>query len=371
MKILFLIDSMTSGGKERRLTELMKKLSTCQGIEFNLAVMSRDIHYQEVFDLNITIHYVLRKRKKDFSVFRILYRLCKESKPDIVHCWDGMTAVYIAPVCKILNIKLVNGMVVDTPVHFKILNKSWLRAQLTFPFSDLIIGNSKAGLKAYNAPGSRSVCIHNGMHLSRFDDLKEPDRMLKEIFGDESGCDFVVGMVAAFEDRKDYETLIKAAAILLSSYENMRFIFVGDGVNFNKIKDNIPISLRDSLFFLGRRSDVESIVNIFDIGVLLTNSRVHGEGISNAILEYMALSKPVIATVGGGTNEVVSDHINGYLIDAQDINQLVEKIGILKNNNQLRIELGQNGKKLIQEKFNINVMAQNYVDQYNILVNKS
>jgi len=369
MKILFLIDSMISGGKERRLTELMKNLADIRGIEFELCVMSTDIHYQEVFDLNIPIHYVLRNSRKDFSVFSKLYKICKENKIDIVHCWDGMTAVYIVPVCILLKIKLVNGMVVDTPVNTTILNKLWIRAKLTFPFSDLIIGNSQAGLKAYRSPAKKSVCIHNGLHLSRFDNLKKPENMYKELLGDDSSGNFIVGMVAAFEDRKDYETFVKAAVMLLESDENIRFVLVGDGKNLERIRDNIPFLLKDKILFPGRRSDVESIINIFDIGVLLTNSKVHGEGISNSILEYMALGKPVIATRGGGTNELVFDDINGFLIDAESADQLTEKVKLLKSDIKLRNELGQNGKKLVQEEFEISVMTKKYLTHYNILLN--
>ena len=64
-----------------------------------------------------------------------------------------MTLVYSIPACRLLKIKLINGMVVDTPVKPNLLNKRWLRAQLTFPFSNIIIGNSKAGLAAYQCPG--------------------------------------------------------------------------------------------------------------------------------------------------------------------------------------------------------------------------
>jgi glycosyltransferase involved in cell wall biosynthesis len=371
MKVLFIIDCLASGGKERRLTELMKMLRTKSTTLFELVVMSSDIHYKEVLELNIKIHYVLRKSKKDISVFGKLYAICRNYKPDIVHCWDDMTAVYIAPICKILKIKMVNGMVVDTPVNFSVRNKSWLRAKLTFPLSDLIIGNSHAGLKAYNAPVHKSICIYNGMHLSRFDNLKNQDIVLNEIFGGKSQHDFIVGMVAAFEDRKDYETLIKAAIVLVSIYDDIKFVFVGDGKNLKSIKSCIPTKVEGKFLFLGKRSEIELIVNSFDLGVLLTNTKVHGEGISNSILEYMAMSKPVIATKGGGTNELVVNNVNGYLIDAENVEQLIEKIQILKNNPLMRIEFGKNGRKLIGDKFEINVMTQKYLDQYNLLLNKN
>src|SRR5690242_12071990 len=99
MKILFFIDCFVAGGKERRLTELMEALKRLPGVEFELAVMDREIHYKEVLDLGINVHYLIRKTKKDLSVFKKLYKLCKSLKPDILHCWDSMTAVYSVPVC--------------------------------------------------------------------------------------------------------------------------------------------------------------------------------------------------------------------------------------------------------------------------------
>jgi glycosyltransferase involved in cell wall biosynthesis len=369
MKILFFIDSLSSGGKERRLTELMKALSQNKDIEFELAVMSHDIHYEEVFNLNIPIHFIIRRTKKDISVVQKLFKLCKAVNPDIIHCWDSMTAIYSVPVCKLLNIKLVNGMVVDTPVNQTIFNKHWLRARITFPFSKVIVGNSNAGLKAYKAPKKKSLCIYNGMDLTRFEQLKEPSLLREEVFGDRSSKIFVVGMVAGFDKRKDYLTMIKVAVNLTSSKDNVRFVLVGSGVDLNEIKSKVPDSLLDKIIFLGKRSDVESIVNVFDIGILLTNAKVHGEGISNSIIEYMALGKPVIATKGGGTNEIITDFYNGFLIDAGDEIMLLERIEFLMSNRNLIKEYGDKSKHMALERFDLKQMARQYANLYNQLMN--
>lgn len=371
MKLLFFINSLTSGGKERRLSQLLKSLRLHSEIEFKLAIMSNDIHYKEVLNLNLDIHYLIRKSKKDISVYYNFYKLCKKFKPDIVHCWDDMTAIYSVPACKLLNIKLINGMVIDSPVHRNYFNKYWRRGQLTFPFSDVIVGNSRAGLKAYNAPDKKSVCIYNGMYLSRFENLSDPGKMCSEIFGNHSGELFIIGMVAAFEERKDYATLIKTAISLLSERNNIRFILVGDGSEFNKIKESVPVSLTNKIIFLGKRSDVESIINIFDIGVLLTNAKVHGEGISNSIIEYMALGKPVIATSGGGTNEVVMDNFNGFLIDPGNKAQLTEAITKLMDNPDLILKYGMNGKEMAKTKFDIGIMTEHYTSLYKRLLKKT
>ncbi|MDE3185554.1 MAG: glycosyltransferase [Bacteroidota bacterium] len=371
MKILFFIDSLNSGGKERRLTELMKQLNLDHDTNFILVIMNKEIHYKQVLDLNIKIHYLVRKTKKDLSVFKKFYEICKAYRPDIIHCWDGMTAFYSIPSCKLLGIKLVNGLVVDTPVRKNIFNKNWLRAKLTFPFSDIIIGNSNAGLKAYKAPAKKSSTVYNGMDFSRFITIKEKPAILTEIFDDSSNDFFIVGMVAAFEERKDYKTLIKAAIFLTTQHENIRFVLVGDGNDLEKIKTSVPPLLKNKILFLGRRTDVESIINIFDIGVLLTNTKVHGEGISNSLIEYMALGKPAIATKGGGTNEVVIDNENGYLIDPGKESQLIEKIENLIEQKKLLERFGAKGYQMAREKFDLAIMTSNYIKIYQNLIKQT
>lgn len=369
MKILFFINGILLGGKERRLVGLMEGMKCRNEIEFELAVMHPEINYQEILEMRIKIHYLIRKRKNDVFIFPRLYKICKDSKIDIIHCWDSMTAVYAIPVCKLLKIKLVNGMVVDTPVRQNLLNKNWLRAQLTFPFSNIIVGNSRAGLHAYGAPFKKSICIYNGMDFTRFKNLENPDHLKNEIFGGNSESLFIVGMVAAFEIRKDYGTVIKAAIDLTSRIEKIRFILVGGGEFLEQMKEVVPKNLKQKIIFLGKRSNVENIINIFDVGILITNSKIHGEGISNSIIEYMALRKPVIATRGGGTDEVVFHNKNGYLINPADPHELVEKIQDLMNDND-RERLGKAGNELVTLKFDLKEMTSHYFNVYeNIMRN--
>ena len=81
MRILFFIDCLSAGGKERRFTELMKMLKLRQDIEFEIVVMHNDIHYKEIYDLGINIHYIIRKSKKDITAFYRFYKLCKNYRP--------------------------------------------------------------------------------------------------------------------------------------------------------------------------------------------------------------------------------------------------------------------------------------------------
>ena len=79
MKILFYIESLNSGGKERRLVELIKGLSKYPDIEMEL-VLTRDyIHYKEISDTGIKIHFNIRKGlKKDPRLFFKFYKIAKK-----------------------------------------------------------------------------------------------------------------------------------------------------------------------------------------------------------------------------------------------------------------------------------------------------
>jgi glycosyltransferase involved in cell wall biosynthesis len=365
VKIVFFIESLRSGGKERRLIELMKGLKTKPGISFELVVMDDNIHYKQVFDLGINIHYLVRSVKKDFSVFTKFYKICKQFKPDIVHCWDSMTSMYSIPACKLLNIKLVNGAIVDSPPPSKrsIANKHWLRAKISFPFSSLIIGNSQTGLSAYNAPEKKSVCIHNGFNFDRIKTTEEKKVTREDL---QIKTPFVAGMVASFSQYKDYKTYFSAAQMLLAKRNDITFLAVGSDTDTNDAQKMIVEKYAANFKLLGKRSDVESLIGLMDICVLATFT----EGISNAIMEYMALGKPVIASSGGGTPEIVNDNITGYLINTSAPEQLCEKMELLLNNEKLRVEMGAAGKERVQNYFSIENMVSKYISNYNSLVAK-
>jgi glycosyltransferase involved in cell wall biosynthesis len=357
MRILFFIDSFPAGGKERRLLELMKGLQQQPDIEFELVIMTNDVHYKEVYDLNIKIHFVIRKTKKDFSVFSKFCRLCRNFKPDIVHCWDSMTAVYLVPVTKWLGIKFVNGMVVDSPSKQNIRNKTWLRAKLTFPFSNLIIGNSRAGLAAYGAPAKKGICIYNGFNFKRTENLSEAERIRKDL---NIHTKYIIGMVASFSVFKDYKTYYTAARLLLNKRKDITFVAIGDNTDSSDSLAQAGRAYADHFRLLGRRSGIESYISIMDICVLAT----YTEGISNSILEYMAMGKPVVATDGGGTKEIVLEEETGFLVNPENPGELADKIEILLNNEALRAEMGNKGKERVKKQFSIEQMINSYIYHY-------
>ncbi len=364
MKILFFIDSLAAGGKERRLTELLKSLSLQQEFQFEVVIMSKEIYYKEVLSLNTPIHYLIRKTKKDLSVFKEFYKICKDYKPDIVHCWNDMSAVIAVPSCILLNIKLINGMVSDAPLHLNILGKEWLYSKLTFRFSNIIIGNSEAGLNAYKAPKNKSFVINNGFNFKRIEKIVSSDKIRNEL---KINTKFIIGMVASFSKYKDYKTYFNAAQILLSKRNDVTFIAIGSNTDSVASMNLIDKKYKEGIKLLGKKSNIESYINSMDVCVLATFT----EGISNSIMEYMALGKPVIATSGGGTNEIVENGKTGFLVNKFDQERMAEKIDLLLNDPALRSKMGENGQERIHKLFSIDLMVSKYISFYKTFEQKT
>lgn len=112
MRILFIIESLHPGGKERRLVELLKGLSEFEDISMELALTRSDIHYTNIFNLNVKIHYIERKYlKKDPRLFFEFYKIACKFKPNIIHLGGNMAAVYAILIAKPLNAKFIYGSI--------------------------------------------------------------------------------------------------------------------------------------------------------------------------------------------------------------------------------------------------------------------
>ncbi|MGI9542335.1 MAG: glycosyltransferase [Cyclobacteriaceae bacterium] len=356
-----IIDSLRRGGRERRMLELLKSFRKRPEIEVDVVLFSDIISYPEVHDTGYPIHILKRKPKKDPRVFFHFYHLCKEVKPDMIHSWGTMSSIYAIPACKILGIALINGNIMDAPEFLNFLDSRFFRAKLTFPFSDVILGNSQAGLRAYQAPKAKSQCIYNGFDLDRANNLDDP-QLVRSRLNIQLGP--VIGMVGGFYDRKDYSTFINTAIDLLRKGVEASFLAIGDGPNLEPSRSMIPLKFADRIILPGQIEQIESVINIFHIGVLATDAAVHGEGISNAIMEYMVLAKPVVATRGGGTPEIVQDGETGFLVTPGDPLELANRIEYLLSHRDKAAEMGSKGQQRIYQNFSLSQMEHKYMDLY-------
>lgn len=365
MRILMISDNLMKGGKERRMLELLRFFDTIKDIEILLIILKDQIDYPKVYELkNTKLHILTRKIKKDPFVFFRIFRLSKKFGPDIFHSWGSMPSVYIFLVALFMRKPLINAMIANAIC--KKFSKNWIRAKLTFPFSKIILANSRSGLEAFNVTKKKGRVIFNGFNLDRLLNLNTKNEIRAKYSLNKK---FTIGMVAAFHDRKDYETYLEVADKMCESREDLTFLAIGDGKLLDFYRNKYAHN--KNIHFTGNILDIEALINAIDIGVLLTNPRIHFEGISNALLEFMALGKPTIASRGGGTDELIKHNDNGLLIKPLSTEEFEKTLNELIKNSELRLKLGQNAREDINKRFSIESMAMQTIGLYKELVSQT
>lgn len=361
-RILLVVDTLQKGGMQRRLVELLKQLVKQKNATIQIVVFDREIHFKEIHNLQFTLHIFERRNKYDISAIFKIYKLANKYRPNLIHTWGAISALYSILPSKILNIPLINNQIADCPIGLRKNSISSLISQFNFRFSTKIISNSVAGILAYKAPSEKAVCIYNGFDFSRIESLLDKEKILNEL---KIYNGSIIGMVGNYSKYKDYETFIKAATIVLDQKEDVTFIAFGkDYGKKEALKSLISKKHARRILLLESKDNIEDYINIFDVAVLTSFT----EGISNAIMEYMALSKPVIATDSGGTNELIQDNKTGYLIKVKDHNRLASLIIDILNDKKMMKLLGSNGFNHLKENFSIEQMVSSYLILYQEII---
>lgn len=366
IKVVHIIENLISGGKERRLVELLKGSLNSPDVENYLLVLSDEIHYKEVLDMKYMI--VSRSENSEMQCLFKSYSYIKKINPDIIHSWGGLASAFASVISFLQRRKFVNGMVTAASDKFPL--KTVLYSKFSFPFSDLIVSNSLAGLDAFRVPKNKRRHVYNGFNNKRLENLKSKEEILERF---SIKTQYVIGMVANVTAHKDYDTYLEAASKILNQRNDVTFLCIGKDRSLGAkqgttIEDYRRAYPSEKIIFTGMQNDIESISNILDIGVLITHN--HGEGISNSILEYMALGKPVIATDKGGTVELVERDKNGFLIGYENPEDLVKSIQTLLDDPALREKMGKRSKEIVKEKFSIENMVQRTIEIYISLMEK-
>lgn len=363
-RILFFIGNLASGGKERRMIELLTYLKSKGNYEMMVVLTTHEIHYAQFYNLNIPVICMEKKwAKNDPFLFFNFYQIARKFKPHIIHTWGRKQTFYTLPTVLLLGIPLINGQITAAPPR---KNINWMDALLdviNFRLSKVILSNSKAGIEVFGPPRYKSRVIYNGINLKRFENLPSVEK-IKEKY--RIYTPYTVVMVASFSPNKDYDLFYEVAKMVTKNRKDITFIGVG-GVGFES--NTFERLSRDSsdnpqIIFIDGIEEVEALVNACDIGVLFSNIKVHGEGISNAIMEYMSLSKPVVANDAGGTKEIVCHSINGYLLETQTVDEIHQMIIELIDHKEKRYLFGMEGRKKIEREFSLESMGEAFIEIY-------
>lgn len=190
--------------------------------------------------------------------------------------------------------------------------------------------------------------VYNGIDLDHFKPRVEREEQCR-LLGLNSKAP-IVGTVARLVHLKGVDVFLKAAEAVLKKFPSTQFVVVGDGPEAHELKRmSQALGIASSVRFLGSRGDVADTARVFNVGVLSSRT----EALPMAILEYMSLSVPVVATNVGGVSEMVGHGETGLLISEDDPSALAGALEVLLSDPHKARKMGLRGRAKVESCFQI------------------
>ena len=340
-RILHINTAQTWRGGEQQTFWLCQGLQQ-RGHEILLACQPDSALHRRALSAGIGVYPVDMRGEWDLWAVRDLVGVFRRNGTEIVHFHTahahtlGLLAAQVAKV----PIRVLTRRV-NVHIHKHLLNR-WKYGPGLTAIIAISEGIRSVLIEDGLAP-ERVTTIRSGIHFQRIENIGDGSYLRDEFAISEDTL--VIGTVGALGPYKDHHNFLEAAVIVKRSVPNTRFLVVGDG-ELRKELERYSASrgLSEDVLFTGFRKDVLEITKIFDIFVLCS----YLEGMGTAILDAMALEKPIVATQVGGIPEIVLQGENGFLVPPRDPNKLAEAILKLANEPSLRYKMGSYSREHVR-----------------------
>jgi len=229
-------------------------------------------------------------------------------------------------------------------------------------FADRIIAVSRRVADRLEESGHNPAAVvplHNGVVLHHVRPARARDEVRQAIgIGQDAPLIGTVGRLAPVKGQAHF---LQAARLMLAREPEARFLIVGNGpLKTDLINTATGLGIDRACLFLGARTDVYDLVSAMDVFVLSSLD----EGIPMALLEAMALARPVVATAVGGVPEVVAHRRTGLLVPPRDDRALAEACLDLLANRRWAETLGARARHKVEDEFSYERHGQALVATY-------
>jgi sugar transferase (PEP-CTERM/EpsH1 system associated) len=365
LRIMHVFDRLDVGGTEKAVMKLVRGLEP-ELFEHSICTLRGASAAADEWAAGVPVLHAGQEGEEfQFNVPRLV-RVMRTVRPAIVHSrnWGGIEAVVAARFAGVpvvvhsehgYELEMRSGL----PLHRRLLRHAVYRMASA-------VGAVTNELRDYHArqawwdPQAVNV-LYNGIDGEEF----RPQPQVRDAVRRRLAIPMdalVVGWVGRMVPLKDLTTLLKAAEALVPEAPNLRVILVGSGPELSRLQDYVTHSpqLSGRVVFPGTVDCVADLLNAMDIFVLPTLM----EGMSNTLLEALAVGLPVVATRVGGNPEVVADGVCGYLFTPQDVPGLVSQLRTLLREPRLRSEFGRAARERALRQFSLEGMLRRYRDLY-------
>ncbi len=320
---------------------------------------------QKCIELSIPHFTASRNSRYSIAFIKKLYKILKEQQIEVLHVHDSKAFSMSLLLIKFFpKLKLVYSRKRNNKVHknfFKVLKYNHHRIDRIVCVSQAVKNVLKPVLKSEN----KVQVIYDGIDVKNFSHSLDSG-ILRSDYNIPKDA-FIIGNIASLTSQKDLFTFLDAAKIILAETKNeLKFLIVGQGPLEKELKAYAKeLGVQKDIIFTGFRTDIPKILPELDLFLLSSET----EGLPLSIMEAFACKVPVVATAAGGTGEAISNGNTGMISPIKDPNKLAANTLKIINDPELRNKVIANAFELVNSKFTLDVMEQNYYKFYKNLFN--
>lgn len=351
MKVLVVIDSFGLGGAENLLA-VLAGAAPAAGIELHIASlaprsMGRLALQPVMEEAGLTTSFLDIPRLRHPSGVLRIAREIKLRKADVVHAHLGYSAILAPLAARAVgrgSVSTLHHVPEDISIRERV--KEHLAVEIPARLGTLLFVSdaSRREFAARYPERASWVTVHNGVDMRRF----SPGRaVLPTELGIPPGAP-VVTIVAALRKPKGHEIALQAWQHVVSRFPEARLLIVGEGderASLAAFAQRAGVS--DRVVFAGIRQDIADLLRGSTV-VLLPSLT---EALPTVLIEAAACGRPTVATMVGGTAEVVDHGQTGLLVPAGDPARLADAVLRLLSDEVLREQMGGQARELAQARF--------------------
>ncbi len=294
---------------------------------------------------------VNRRPRRKFAMRMLQSSLAVASKADVCHSFD-----YSSDWTEALATKLSGTRFVAEKTNLAYNERRW-RGKLAL--ADKVVCLSDAQEQQLARVAQKVEKVPTGVDLERFG---RAEACARSAFG-MSDDDVVLVSVAHLVEVKGHVELLEAFERLHERLPRLRLLLVGQGdADYTaQLEQQVRVAgLEKKVVFAGLRHDVPEILKMADGKILATRNSGRREAFGAAIVEAMAAGRPVIATRSGGPEEIVVPGLTGWLIRAEDPEELDAALVDFYRSPNDWAEMGRRGQRRASEYFDLETMVERY-----------
>jgi glycosyltransferase involved in cell wall biosynthesis len=360
LRILQIIPSVDIGGAERMLLDLIRGIDRDHFLP-NVVCLGDRPSLREAGISCDTSSIELFHGKKDCGFLIRLLKVLRESKPDIIHSHSLLTHYYSGIAGLLTSIPVIatfhsNDAIVTLGERIAV------RSIITTSRYLVVVTPEQCQHFGLNASSKKTRYIPNGTPLASvsLEEAATIRKRAREALRIQDK-EYVSVCIANFRPVKGHSFLLAAAKIVAQVVPNFRLLLVGDGPLRGNLEDTVKeAGVSSVVHFLGFRTDIVEILAASDLLISPSLSEAN----SIAIMEAMALAKPVIATNVGGNKQLIENLVCGILVAPQSPGPLADAIVWMISNEAEAASMGLNGRRKVLDRFDVKAMVARYEQLY-------